>query len=159
MNRPTPSLHIRSQQGAVLIIALVMLLLLTIIGLSSMRGTSLQESMAGNMRDNNVALQAAEAALRDGENIVNSKFLNGTLNTLEAAPQTGSYSSFPGVSSNPTYKITLLAKLRTSTEAGAAITDEGALVRVEADGYGVSTNLNSSATSRAQLSSTFLVEQ
>jgi type IV pilus assembly protein PilX len=155
----TNSLHRRNQQGAVLIIALIMLLLLTIIGLSSMRGTSLQESMAGNMRDSNLALQAGEAALREGEKVVNDKFLNNTLSTLEAAPLSGAYGSFPGVSANPEYKITLLAKLRTSTEAGVPVDEEGALVRVEADGYGVSTNIDNSATSRAQLRSTFLVEQ
>lgn len=55
------------QRGSALIIGLVFLLILTIVGLSSMRGTTLQERMAGNVRDRNLAFQAAEAALRDGE--------------------------------------------------------------------------------------------
>lgn len=59
------------QQGAVLIVGLVMLLLLTVIGLSSIRGSELQERMAGNMRDHNQAFQAAEAALRYGEGYLN----------------------------------------------------------------------------------------
>ena len=62
----------RSQQGAVLIIGLIMLLLLTIIGMSSIRGTDLQERMAGNSRDHNVAFQAAEAAVRSGESYLSS---------------------------------------------------------------------------------------
>ena len=49
------------QRGAILVIALFMLLLLTVIGLSSMRGTMMQENMAGNLRDSSLALQAAEA--------------------------------------------------------------------------------------------------
>jgi type IV pilus assembly protein PilX len=63
---------IKSQQGAVLIIGLIMLLLLTIIGMSSIRGTDLQERMAGNARDHNVAFQAAEAAVRSGESYLSS---------------------------------------------------------------------------------------
>jgi len=56
-----------SQHGAVLIIGLIMMLLLTIIGLASIRGSDLQERMAGNMRDRNLAFQSAEAGLRAGE--------------------------------------------------------------------------------------------
>jgi type IV pilus assembly protein PilX len=56
-----------AQHGAVLVVALVFLLLMTLLGVTAMRGTTLQERMAGNLRDNNLALQAAEAALREGE--------------------------------------------------------------------------------------------
>lgn len=58
------------QSGAVLIISLVMLLLLTLIGTTSMQSTSLEEKMVGNMRDKNTAFQRAEAALRAGEIVV-----------------------------------------------------------------------------------------
>ncbi|WP_312960346.1 pilus assembly PilX family protein [Stutzerimonas nitrititolerans] len=151
--------HVRHQRGAVLIVALIMLLLLTIIGLSSMRGTSLQENMAGNMRDSNLALQASEAALRKGEEEVTARFIAGTLSVLETANLAGSYESFPSASKDPEYSIVLLAKIRTSTEAGAPIDDEGALVRVESDGYGSSTNADDEPSSHIQLRSTFLVEQ
>lgn len=59
---------IKQQQGAVLVIGLIMLLLLTIIGMSSIRGTDMQERMAGNARDHNLAFQATEAAVRSAEN-------------------------------------------------------------------------------------------
>lgn len=147
------------QRGAVLIVALIMLLLLTIIGLSSMRGTSLQENMASNMRDSNLALQASEAALRKGEEDVVARFIAGTLTALETADVTGSYDDFVGSNKDPEYKITLLAKIRTSTEAGAPIDDEGALVRIESDGYGLNTNSDDDPSSHTQLRSTFLVEQ
>ena len=58
------------QQGAVLIVGLIMMLLLTIIGLAAIRGTDLQERMAGNMRDRNLAFQSAEAGLRIGEELL-----------------------------------------------------------------------------------------
>ncbi|QEY17967.1 hypothetical protein D0C16_19415 [Cellvibrio sp. KY-GH-1] len=59
-----------SQQGVVLLVGLVMVLLITIVGLSAIRGTGLQESMAGNMRDLNLAFQSAESGLRFAESIV-----------------------------------------------------------------------------------------
>lgn len=60
----------KKQQGMVLVIGLIMLLLMTIVGLAAIRGTGLQESMAGNMRDRNLSFQAAEAGLRVGEEFV-----------------------------------------------------------------------------------------
>ena len=55
------------QSGAVLAISLIILLLLTIIGLTATQVTGLEEKMAGNLRDRNLAFQAAETALRAGE--------------------------------------------------------------------------------------------
>jgi len=55
------------QSGVVLIISLIMLLLLTLIGTTGMQSTSLEEKMAGNMRDKNLAFQAAESALKAAE--------------------------------------------------------------------------------------------
>lgn len=69
---PRPLIY---QRGAVMIIGLIMLLLLTVIGLASIRGTSLQEQMTGNMRDRNLAFQAAESALRMGEDVLNKPTL------------------------------------------------------------------------------------
>lgn len=55
------------QRGSALIIALVFLLIMTLIGVSAMQGTTQQEGMAGNARQRNLAFQAAEAAVRFGE--------------------------------------------------------------------------------------------
>ncbi len=60
------------QSGAVLIISLIILLLLTLIGATAIQTTSLEEKMAGNLRDENLAFQAAETALRAGETRLNS---------------------------------------------------------------------------------------
>lgn len=60
----------KSQRGAVLIVGLVMVLLMTIVGLSAVRSSGLQEAMSGNMRDRNIAFQACESALRLGETVV-----------------------------------------------------------------------------------------
>lgn len=55
------------QSGAVLAISLIMLLLLMLIGVSGMQNNGLEEKMAGNMRDRNLAFQAAETALSAAE--------------------------------------------------------------------------------------------
>jgi type IV pilus assembly protein PilX len=62
-SRPMP----RREGGAILVSALLMLLVLTVIGVSVMQITRMQERMAGNTRDLNLAFQGAEAALRDAE--------------------------------------------------------------------------------------------
>ncbi len=56
-----------SQRGAVLIVALVFMLILTIVGVAAMSNATLQERMAGNSKDVNIAFQAAEAAIREAE--------------------------------------------------------------------------------------------
>jgi type IV pilus assembly protein PilX len=63
----TPVCRAPRQRGTALVMSLVFLVLLTIIGLTMISTVSLQEMMAGNMKDLNVAFQAAESALRDGE--------------------------------------------------------------------------------------------
>ena len=57
----------RSQSGVALFISLVMLGILTVLGLSGIQSTSLQERMARNSRDTNLAFQAAESAVDDAE--------------------------------------------------------------------------------------------
>lgn len=51
--------------------AMVFLLLLTIIGVTALNTTILEEKMAGNLTDKNRSFQAAESALITGENWVN----------------------------------------------------------------------------------------
>jgi type IV pilus assembly protein PilX len=55
------------QQGAALITGLIFLVVLTMIGVTAARMSSLEERMSGNLRDRSIAMQAAELALRDAE--------------------------------------------------------------------------------------------
>jgi type IV pilus assembly protein PilX len=57
----------RSQRGIALVVSLIMLLVLTLIGVTAMQLSTRQEKMAGNTRDLDLAFQAAEAGLRFGE--------------------------------------------------------------------------------------------
>jgi type IV pilus assembly protein PilX len=68
MNKHTSLTH---QSGAVLIVSLIMLLLLTLIGTTGMQSTTLEEKMAGNMRNKELAFQAAESALKAAEASLN----------------------------------------------------------------------------------------
>ncbi|MBK9615502.1 MAG: hypothetical protein IPO35_08275 [Uliginosibacterium sp.] len=53
------------QSGAALVVGLVVLVMLTLLGIAAMRTSALEERMAGNLRDSNIAFQSAEAALRE----------------------------------------------------------------------------------------------
>ncbi len=61
-----------SQRGAVLIVALLFLVILTVLGVTAMTAATFEEKMSGNTRDANVAFQAAEAALRDARRDINT---------------------------------------------------------------------------------------
>ncbi|MCU7949516.1 MAG: pilus assembly protein PilX [gamma proteobacterium symbiont of Bathyaustriella thionipta] len=58
---------LKKQNGAVLMVSLMFLLIMTILGVSSMQTTVMEEKMAGNNNDYNRALQSSEAGLRAGE--------------------------------------------------------------------------------------------
>jgi type IV pilus assembly protein PilX len=56
-----------SESGMVLLVTLIMIGIMSIIAVSAIRGSSMQEAMAGNLHDRNLAFQAAEAGLRYAE--------------------------------------------------------------------------------------------
>ena len=56
-----------SQRGMVMVLALILLAAVTMIGLFGAQSAMLGERIAGNERDRAIALQAAEAGLRDAE--------------------------------------------------------------------------------------------
>lgn len=57
----------RHQSGMSLFPALMFLLVLAVLGMSALNSTLMQEKMVSNTKDANLAFQAAEAGLRDGE--------------------------------------------------------------------------------------------
>lgn len=60
---PAPISTPARQRGVALVLALVFLVLLTIIGITALNTTSLEEKMANNVKDRNLAFQSAESAL------------------------------------------------------------------------------------------------
>lgn len=63
------------QSGMALVTGLIFMVVLTLLATVSMRNTVMEERMAGNTRDIDLAFQAAEAALRAGEQVVNGATL------------------------------------------------------------------------------------
>jgi len=68
------TMHSR-QSGAVLVVSLLLLLVMTILALSASQATRMQERMAGNSRDADLAFQSAEAGLRNGERLIDDPAL------------------------------------------------------------------------------------
>jgi type IV pilus assembly protein PilX len=84
--------HSTKQQGVVLVVSLIMLLIMTLLAVGSMNTTVLEEKMAGNYKDRNMAFQAAEAGLRAGESYLRTTVLpafDGTTAGLYQPTQTG----------------------------------------------------------------------
>ncbi|WP_439857847.1 pilus assembly PilX family protein [Pseudomonas syringae] len=78
------------QRGMVLLVSLVFLLLLTLLGISSMQNATLQEKMAGSVVVRNVSFQAAEAQLRLGESSIMASGFSMAPCTAACAPPSDS---------------------------------------------------------------------
>lgn len=86
----------QGQQGVALVVALVMLVVILILGLSAMRLAATEERMAGYALDRQLAFQAAEAALRQIEERVDDErpdagpacadILSGGITALRVCP-------------------------------------------------------------------------
>lgn len=64
---------IRSDEtGATLLVAIMMLLIITLLALSSIRGVSLESRITGNLKNQKTLFNAAEGALRIGENSIST---------------------------------------------------------------------------------------
>lgn len=153
------------QRGSALLVSLVFLLLLTMIGISSIQDSTLQERMAGNNRDQGVAFQSAEAGLRAAERFLidNVAVVGGLFNNSNGlysansgslpdwrSSDAGSRSlwrslpsgSLAGVDSPPEYVIEELPASPIGS-GGSMAADEvvdtvGVVYRITARGYGFS---------------------
>lgn len=66
------------QRGAVLLVGLLILLILTVLGLTSSNVSMMQERMAGNVSETNIAFQSAENILREVEQRLTQLAAGGT---------------------------------------------------------------------------------
>ncbi len=62
--RSSPS---RRQQGAALVVGLVLLVIVTLLGVTSLRTVTQEQRMSANQQDRQLAFQRAEQSLREGE--------------------------------------------------------------------------------------------
>lgn len=154
-----PTFPAAQQRGVVLIVALVMLLLLTIIGVTAMTTNTLEERMTGNLKDKNTSLQAGEAGLREAETVVLqlpppigrgpqaslypdlSQQTNAWWQTNGTEFGTGGATDLYGVGNDPRYVVELISitpDSKESSESGGV-----AFYRVTARGTGGSDDTQS----------------
>lgn len=89
------------QRGMTLIIAMIFLLVLSLLGVTAMQSTVLEERIAGNTRDRDVAFQSAESGLRAGESFLTTNACSpgitfpgaGLINNVGGASSTVQYDS------------------------------------------------------------------
>lgn len=145
------------QRGVVLFISLVLLLVLTLIGLAATRSTTQGERQAANRRDRDLAFQAAEAALRDGEGLLQSASPGEFDNTAgyydSRATVTWQTADWTGTGSNTTLKTIAAGTLdpglaypprfylvKTVQTAADATSDPGVVYEIVAKGWGTAAN-------------------
>ena len=80
-----------AQTGVVLVMALVMLTVLTLIGITSMSSSTLEMKIAGNMQQRNTAFQAAQSRLA----FASSDDMSNPINYLIAIPDLKDRSTWP----------------------------------------------------------------
>lgn len=152
------NIELRSKQrGIVLVTGLIFLVMMTLLGVTAMQTTMLEEKMVGNLRDENLAFQAAEAALREGELFLQQISLpvfdgsNGLYHHASSpAPEPISWSGWStsgspiatpmaGVASQPRYIIEQLVSIPLETGGSvqqSATTMTSSMYRIIARGVG-----------------------
>src|SRR5262245_31083920 len=108
----------QKQRGAVLVVGLIFLAMLTIMGVAAFSVATQEEKMAGNARDKLRAFEAAEASLRDCEAVLGS--LAG-LPTFDLSGTGGMYSA-PPVTEAPRFE-TINWKTGSVRVIGATVAD------------------------------------
>ena len=81
-NRQLNCPRLNRQKGFTLVMSLIILTILTILGLTSTQSTRTEVAMAGNMRESDVAFQAAEAGLISAETFAEQSTSTTTYNDL-----------------------------------------------------------------------------
>lgn len=70
MNYSSLKLYNQHQRGAALVVSLIILVAMTMLGITSMKSSTTELTMSGNLRESALSFQAAEAGLRTAETIV-----------------------------------------------------------------------------------------
>jgi len=81
MSLPANPAYTRRQRGSALMVSLMILIVLTLLVLAAVRGSTLIERLVGNSRQLDQAFQTAEAALRQGESLLARPNLPDVINT------------------------------------------------------------------------------
>ena len=74
--------RIRSQQGVALVVSLIILVSLTMLGLTSIQRTTSDLAMAGNQRETGLMFQSAEVGLITAENFIGTSNTNADFSNV-----------------------------------------------------------------------------
>lgn len=153
------------QRGAALIVSLVILVIVSIIGVSAIQLTLVQERMAGNQHDRNTAFQATEAALRAGERAIRTNnFIerNTPLTTIASNNWAGWTTDAVSValnnanlSANPAYVVSTPVRQRVNLDNSNPIFVE--IFPVTARGSGETARVANQPSTTVILRSNFLL--
>lgn len=117
--RASPS----SQQGVALVVALILLVVITLVGLASVSGTIMENKAASNQFDRQIAYQAAAAALRAGEDAV--------VTATQAGTAPGAYRDCSAEAGNQCLANPFNGDLATITHVSTVAFDAGSLAAMQ----------------------------
>jgi type IV pilus assembly protein PilX len=129
------------EQGAALIVGLLLLLVMTIIGIAAMRGTTLQERMSANNQQQMITFQSAEAAINSVWGKVIQPAQPSVVNPLITANTTG-----PVTTSVITGNGTTTTAVLTKREVDLNCNGGGTCTYYEITGSSSQANTNTSET-------------
>lgn len=89
MNRMIPRFPRRNATGSTLVVVLILLLVMTLLGLTVIRSTLLEERMSANLYDRSLAFQSTEFALRQAEEAIKNSVLNSLNIGYNCSPASG----------------------------------------------------------------------
>ncbi len=108
-----PSSGARAQRGIALVVALILLVLITLVGLAAVHGTIMQQKMSSNQYDREQAFQSAEAAVRAA-----SVLISTTPSVIWHNCQAGGITCLPNPFNDPTLPATNINTVATGTTPG-----------------------------------------
>lgn len=160
------------QSGVALVVALILLVLVTLVGLAAIRGTTMQQQMTSNFYDREQAFQGTEAALRAAASIIsvtpNAAFIRdcsptggnpclgnpfadpnlpaGAIQTVATGTGGGQFTASAVAASQPQYVVENMGIFADPTANPNAILTSNALQYDEGVGSGGSGAASSSST-------------
>lgn len=127
------------QRGVALVIALVVLFILTILGVSALVSTALEGLMAGNVQEQNRAFQAAETG-------IDAALARADAYVAGGQPVYGSATAIGGYNASATYTNTYQGQTDPPRSGRASSTEKVKVNRFKTESVGVTANNGATAT-------------
>ncbi len=143
------------QRGAVLYVALIMLLLLALLGLSGMQVASMQEHMASNYRQSDLAFQNAEGQVRSKEAALEASASSVTVDSTACAFDALAWSRTAGTTAT-TYVRRLVCNATTGTSSEIGKTVEASSVGSAYEVTALAPDLDTSPTATAVVQTIYI---